>query len=240
MRLKITLSFDKLKLPINYKSCLQGCIYNILDEKNADFFHNEGYKIDKKTFKLFVFSDIFGKYEIKNNKITFFDNAYFFISSANNDFLSSIYKFLSMNDKIILNDQLVTINKLDMQELKPFQGNREVIIETLSPVVAFKTEGEYVNYYKPSDSEFAELCRKNLYDKFRSLGKFNDINFNILDVYYEKKRFVKYKGTFYISYNAKFKISTNYETLLMLYDTGLSAKNSVGFGMIKIVKINNK
>lgn len=43
------------------------------------------------------------------------------------------------------------------------------------------------------------------------------------------------KNTFYIGYNAKMVVHTNYETLNLIYNSGLSAKGSAGFGMIEAI-----
>ena len=54
---------------MSYQSILQGVIYSLLSKDElGDFYHNDGYHYDKKTFKCFTFSQLFGKYKIENTK----------------------------------------------------------------------------------------------------------------------------------------------------------------------------
>ena len=74
----------------------------------------------------------------------------------------------------------------------------------------------------------------NLLDKCHALDiKQDAISFNAEKVMYEKKRLVKFKNTFYVGYLI---VKTNFETLSLLYDTGISAKGPAGFGMIEVKK----
>ena len=52
--------------------------------------------------------------------------------------------------------------------------------------------------------------------------------------YMRKKRLVKFKNTFYVGYLSEMIVKTNFETLSLLYDTGISAKGPAGFGMIEV------
>ena len=46
---------------MSYQSILQGVIYSLLSKDElGDFYHNDGYHYDKKTFKCFTFSQLFG------------------------------------------------------------------------------------------------------------------------------------------------------------------------------------
>ena len=93
-----------------------------------------------------------------------------------------------------------------------------------------------MTYFKPSDDEFEQLCLNNLLEKNNALeNPIKDLDFSIKEIKNEKRRFLKYKNTFYIGYNAKMVVHTNYETLNLIYNSGLSAKGSAGFGMIEAI-----
>ncbi|MFR2766984.1 MAG: CRISPR-associated endoribonuclease Cas6 [Thomasclavelia sp.] len=49
----------------------------------------------------------------------------------------------------------------------------------------------------------------------------------------KREKLVHFKNTFYEAYQCELVITTNYDTLKIIYDTGLSAKGSCGFGMIE-------
>lgn len=236
MRLKIELTSKELKLPINYQAAIQGLIYTVFHKKDyGAFLHDEGYRLDNKVFKLFVFSNLFGKYRIENQTIIFEDKCYFYLASESEEFMQIVYQFYMNNEIVILNGQKAKISSLQMMEVPYFRGEKDITIKTLSPVVAYRTENNYVNYFKPSDEEFTVLCSQNLMEKNAVMDSHIDnLVFSINTINYEKKRLVRFKNTFYVAYMCELNIHTNYETLALLYNTGLSSKGSAGFGMIEV------
>lgn len=238
MRLKVEFECDELRIPINYQHLLQGVIYNIFDrDKYGQFLHDVGYRGDKRMFKLFTFSNLYGKYTIEQNMIVFNGKTYFYIGSQSEDFMRIVYDFFCMNKLINIYNKIVKVTKLEFSNLDYFNGIREIKIKTLSPVVAYRTENNYFTYFKPSQSEFEEICLQNINEKNISLDKMiSDIQFKINNVNSEKKRLVKFKNTFYVSYLAEISINVNYDTLLLIYNTGLSSKGPSGFGMIEVIR----
>ena len=141
------------------------------------------------------------------------------------------------NEKVILNNQCIQLVSIKFMNLEYFAGEKQIVIHTLSPIVTYTTTDRYVDYFKPSDAEFNTLCMNNLLDKCHALDiKQDDISFNVEKVLYEKKRLVKFKNTFYVGYLSEMIVKTNFETLSLLYDTGISAKGPAGFGMIEVKK----
>lgn len=236
MRIKLTFDCDNLKVPLNYQHMIQGLIYSAFDKNSmGDFLHNEGYRFENKVFKLFVFSNLFGEYKIDNRTMVFKDKITFYISSYSEEFMKTIYDFFNQNGKAMLNHQIISLKSLKFIKTQYFKGEKEVVLHTLSPIVTYKTENNFVTYFKPSDQEFEQMCVVNLRDKCKVLDIASDsILFEDAEVYYEKKRLVKFKNTFYVGYMAEFKVKINYETLSLIMDTGLSAKGPAGFGMIEV------
>lgn len=236
MRLKITLGNDRLRLPINYQHILQGLIYSCFDRKDyGTFIHDEGYNLDNKKFKFFVFSNLFGDYKVEDNTISFNGDVYFYVSSYYLDFINKVYEHLRNSPNLSLNGNSVYIKNIEVLNLDRFDGYRVVTIHTLSPVVAYITRDKYVNYFKPSDDLFEQLCINNLDDKNMTLDNpYEELYFEILSVKNEKKRLVNFKNSFYVSYLCDLKVKVNYDTLRLIYDTGLSSKGSAGFGMMEI------
>lgn len=234
MRLAIQLQCKHLNLPISYKHIIQGTIYNMLSkEELGDFYHNQGYKRNEKKFKLFVFSDLYGKYKIENKRIVFEDIIKFYVSSLDNKFIKCIYEYLCNNENLFINKQIVKIVGVDFIGVDSFVGDKELIIKTLSPIVAYSTENKYVSYYKPSDLEFIKLVKENIISKVSAYQyPINDIVFEIKDVIKENKKIVYFKNTFYEAYQCEMKIKVNFDTLKLILETGLSAKGSCGFGMV--------
>lgn len=236
MRIKLILEKENLSLPLSYKNIIQSVIYNMLPKETiGKFYHNQGFRDKEKVFKLFVFSDLFGKYQIKNQKIIFEKNIILYISAIDEEFLKCIYQFLTNNDYIFICKQQVNIKEIVTLQLTPFSGEKEVVIETLSPVTAYINKDNYFTYYKPSDKEFIQLIKNNIVHKISAYKyPIKNVVIEIEEVLYEKKIMSKFKNTFYESYRTKLKIKTNFETLNLIYNTGLSNKGSCGFGMINI------
>lgn len=71
MRVKITLegiNQSKIVLPINYQHVVQGFLYRTMKPAYAEYLHKYGFKYEKRHFKLFTFSRIFGKYTVNSEK----------------------------------------------------------------------------------------------------------------------------------------------------------------------------
>lgn len=238
LRLKITLERDTLVLPLAHKHILQGVIYNMLPkEKEGKFYHDQGYQLGDKKYKMFTFSSLFGHYSIDHQqKIIIFDGKIqFYISALDESFLQMIYNYLQMNSIIYVYGQEVKVVGVDVEELSYFKGEKDITIQTLSPVTAYITEENYTTYYKPNDEMFETLVINNLKHKCEAYHyPIDQIQFHIKDIFYQKKTIDKFKNCFYEAYLAKMKIHTNYDTLALIYNTGLSNKNSCGFGMINV------
>lgn len=236
--MKIELKKKGFKIPISYQSILQGFIYNtFMRDELGSFYHDEGFRLDNKVFKMFVFSNLFGDYAIINKELEFNEHFRFYLSSYDENFIKSFYDFLSNNSNVVLNNQIVEICKVELMDISYFPGVKKVKIKTISPVVVCKTIDKYVNYYKPSDKEFQILITNNLLRKNTAYPCcISQIVFNIEKVHYEKERIMKFKNTFYKAYVTALTISVNFDTMKLIYDSGLSAKGPSGFGMIELVE----
>ena len=236
MRLKVVFNSEQLSLPINYQHILQGLIYSAFDKKEyGAFIHDEGYQLDNKKFKFFVFSNLFGDYKVENNIISFNGDVYFYVSSYNLEFINKLYEYFRNNPHLYLSRNKVEVKEIEVLNLDYFDDYKVVTLHALSPVVAYITRDKYVNYFKPSSDLFEQLCINNLDDKNMTLDNpFDEIYFKILNVSNEKKRLVNFKNSFYVSYLCDIKVKVNYYALKLIYDTGLSSKGSAGFGMMEI------
>lgn len=237
MRIKVTLDGTNARIPINYQSILQGIIYNAFkDNDYGTFLHDTGYQIGNKKYKFFNFSNLFGNYRLEKNVLIFNSNIYFYISSESEQFIRMVYNHFFMNGSIRIYNQIIPIINLEILELEYFEGIQHVTIKTLSPVVAYRSLDNYTTYYKPYEKEFEKLCIENLIEKNNCLDNLIDtINFEIIDIHNVKKRVLKFKNTFYEAYLCELEVLVDFDTLLLIYNTGLSAKGSTGFGMIEVI-----
>lgn len=234
LRLSIQLKCNELKLPLGYKHILQATIYNMLEKDTlGKFYHDQGFDLNDKKYKMFVFSDLFGEYSIENQRIVFKVNIKFYIDAMDQEFIKNIYSFLMNNKYIFIAKQQVEIVNIGITESPIFRKNKSVTIQTLSPVVAYTSKDKYFTYYSPSDEMFTKLVKQNIANKCKAYGyPIYPILFEIEEVLYQRKRIVKFKNNTLEGYQCQLKVKIDYDSFKMIYETGLSAKGSCGFGMI--------
>ena len=242
MRLEIILKGkNNFKVPFNYNHILSAIIYNKIADLN---FANELHS--SKSFKFFTFSQIYiPKRRIVKDGIIAKDGVISFYISSPNDFLikSLVDGFLE-DLEISFQNQKLTIQKIEALKTPKFSSKSE--FKTLAPIIV-RTKKEIDGELKiwdlaPSDKFFKSL-ENNLikkYIKFNNLTK-TDKKINI----YSDMNFVKRKR---ISIN-KDNATTHHRTYMMdlilegdldliefAYDVGIGEKNSMGFGMVKLLE----
>lgn len=231
-----------IEFPIHYNHLLQGFIYKTIDSKLAEFLHNQGYGSARK-FKLFTFSRFMGKYDLqsKPDRILFAGSIYLELASPIDDFCESFANGLFKRGVNIGGNELdvsgITIERQKVDE-------DEVILETLSPVVAystmFKGDGsKYTCYFQPGEKEFERIAVENLRKKYEAVtGERVEDDLNILCVSRPKMSIIEYKGTIIKGYMGKLKLSGSRPLIQTAVDSGLGSKNSMGFGCVRVVPKN--
>ena len=224
---------------MNYRHFIQGWIYSTLPPEGfGAFLHDTGYAGSEKNFKLFVFSDLRGKYEIKNRQILFPGTVSLEIASVSEELIQYLYQALLKHPGVLLGNQNFEVLQVRMQSTQFFPGIKEVEIETISPVTAYRFEEGKFLYFAPGSVAFEEICKQNLVRKLEVLPAFqkDEICFSIKQILSSRKQIVYFKNTFYEAYNTKMLIEVNFQTLDLLLNTGLSSKGSAGFGMVRLVE----
>jgi len=242
MQLKVVFKSDNpIVLPVHYNHIVQGFIYKIIDEKLADFLHNNGFG-DKRKFKMFTFSRLLGKFDIKSKPkfIIFEDSVTLMVSSPYGKFCQSFGNGIFKKKIFLGRNQLEVIEA----ELMPsIVIKDEIIVETLSPIVVYSTfirpDGlKYTAYFQPKEKDFERLIYENLIKKYQAFnGSINypEAKIEIEPLDQPKQNLIEYKGFIIKGYSGRFKINGPVELLQIGIDSGLGSKNSMGFGMIKIV-----
>lgn len=246
MRLKMKLSFeDKLTLPIHYNHIIQGFIYeNISDRIFRKFLHDEGYKYEKRNFKLFTFSRINGKFEInsRNKTINFISPITIVVSSVLDDFINDFGSTLLKKDILFLGNTDIVLKEISAY--KPEINTESVPITMLSPMVTYSTVEVYGKkktiYHKPDDDVFDKLIYQNLLKKYESFyGKdLEKSRFHIqpLNENKTKQIITKYKEFIIKGWIGEYQLIASPEAIRFAYDTGLGSKNAQGFGCFEINK----
>lgn len=242
MRLEIILKGkNNFKVPFNYNHILSAIIYNKIADLN---FANELHS--SKSFKFFTFSQIYiPKRRIVKDGIIAKDGAISFYISSPNDFLikSLVDGFLE-DLEISFQNQKLTIQKIEALKTPKFSSKSE--FKTLAPIIV-RTKKEIDGELKiwdlaPSDKFFKSL-ENNLikkYIKFNNLTKtdkkiniYSDMNF------VKRKRISINKGnatTHHRAYMMDIILEGDLDLIEFAYDVGIGEKNSMGFGMIKLLE----
>ncbi len=244
MQYTIKFKCNNLRLPIHYNHILQGFIYkNIFDDNFREFLHEKGFQLEGKTFKLFTFSQLYGKYfyDREKREITFTDQVELTVSSIIDDFNQEFLKTLIYNKNLKLNNQPVEVTGILVKDnnLK----TNGAIIQTLSPITVYSTV--HVNgrkrtiYYFPEDSLFQKYVRDNLLKKATLIyGKsFKNSYFHIKPVEGKiSKNNLYFKQFIVKGTSGVFEICGDEELINTALNCGLGSKNSQGFGCIRLVK----
>ena len=242
MRLEIILKGkNNFKVPFNYNHILSAIIYNKIADLN---FANELHS--SKSFKFFTFSQIYiPKRRIVKDGIIAKDGVISFYISSPNDFLikSLVDGFLE-DLEISFQNQKLTIQKIEALKTPEFSSKSE--FNTQAPIIV-RTKEEIDGELKiwdlaPSDKFFKSL-ENNLikkYIKFNNLTKtdkkiniYSDMNF------VKRKRISINKGnatTHHRAYMMDLILEGDLDLIEFAYDVGIGEKNSMGFGMVKLLE----
>jgi CRISPR-associated endoribonuclease Cas6 len=239
MRIEIELSALDGKIPVNYNEYLQAALYQTFSREVSVFLHNYGFKYQKRTFKLFVFSDLIGSFKRECNYIRFEDSIKLYFSTPINqlmhDFANQIIKKTTIR---IFNNEL-KLSSLKFLKRPNFKPVNKIIM--LSPLTVYSTLYSLTGkkktyYYSPFEKEFSDLIHENLLKKHRLLGKNEKVGSITITPLYKPMLVTRYFKNFIIKgWKGTFTITGNPELIETGYDCGLGSKNSMGFGMFELI-----
>lgn len=235
-----------LILPINYEEVLQGFLYrSIQDFELAHFLHNVGYAKEKRRFKMFTFSRLHGTYRIHRHekKIEFFEQVTWYVSSMVDSLIVDLARNYLLKEKFMLNGQPIhieeaTVKPLEIAEKSSYQ------IRMLSPLTVYSTyENRYgekrTHFFSPYDLVFSDMVEKNFCNKFQAYFQEQPterVTIKPIKVTEKDKVVTTFKGFRINAWNGTYEIQAPLSYLKFMYDVGIGAKNSQGFGMFEIVE----
>lgn len=239
MQLQITLSGNKICLPMANSRIIQGLIYKALSE-NKDYstgLHEHGYVFKQRKFKLFSFSELRGKYKVVGKEICFEDKVCLEIRSVDSYMIQMLYTYFLQNNTLYLGNNQVNIENLAIDNKMIFCDN--IKVKTLSPITVYSTTNDgHTTYFSPEEEEFYDSIISNAKRKKISYcSETSDFDFSIAPTENTAyvKRVTKFKETIIIAWHGEFFLKGNIDVLNFLYNTGLGSKNSQGFGMFEII-----
>jgi CRISPR-associated endoribonuclease Cas6 len=242
--MQMTFSFKSTRdliLPIQYNHILQGFIYNSIDPDLAQFLHNQGFLVDNRAFRLFVFSRLLGDFVIDkpDQKIHFGHDFRLLVASPLEIFCRSLCSSMLSTKSLVLGGTL--IDNLEVNITEPKAEGDCMVVYSRSPITAYSTllrpDGrKYTCYFQPGENEFNELVSANLKKKYEAIFQRTppEGNVRVLPVSQHKFNIINYKDTIIKGSSGKFKLTGPVELLQMALDAGLGSKNAQGFGFVEL------
>jgi CRISPR-associated endoribonuclease Cas6 len=240
INLKIFPRKERLTIPLNYNYHIQGFIYNNISPPLARFLHDRGFSFEKRSFKMFTFSKLYGKYRIHNGCITFSCPIELIISSPLNKFVEELANFMLKKEALNICGEDILIEEIKVCPEPEIRD--EIKIRMLTPAVNYSTlmtkDGrKKTYYYSPYEEEFVDLTDKNLRKKYEAFcgKKPRARKLKIKVIGKPKEKILKYRDNIIKGYIGKFILNGNRKLLKLGYDTGIGSKNSQGFGMFEVL-----
>lgn len=225
---------SELRIPFNYNHQLQSAIYAKLREVGcSDFWHDDGFASVNR-YKGFVFGSLNGRHYTKDKHFHFTDDIAFEVRSPAFEFCDSLQRSVERNSSIKLFDTDLQIVGAALRNRHFSDGTAEFL--TNSPVTAYRTEPDgKTTFFVPGTDDFSEYLLMNYRNKFEALFDKPADDVEIKAVLPMKKVVTNFKGTWINGYKGRFILRGASRALEFIYNAGLGAKSSQGFGLLDAV-----
>lgn len=223
-----------LRLPLDYGYRVSSAIYRLAssDEVYSAFLHDCGYGDEGHRYKLFTYSPLKGHYRIEDRHIYFDGDISLEVRSISERFCGAVKSSLLAKGAINLMDTTLPVRMTEMYD-KPLTVP-EADIETVSPIVVSNSADGKTVYFSPEDDCWEEMINLTLYRKFTAAYDEEPPSVVKLGLLGKPKKVVtRVKGIWVTGYHARLHITAHPLVTAFLYETGLGAKNSQGFGMFE-------
>lgn len=233
-------SNEPFSLPLHYNHLIQGFIYEAIDLELSTFLHDEGYMVQNRSLRLFVFSRLLGNFKIHRpaQTITFGPQVTLWIASPLENFCLSMVRNIMRRGDLHLGSHI--LRGVTFNSLTPKINSDSIIVYTRSPVTVYSTllrpDGrKYTVYFQPGDPDYDHLITENLKRKYFAVNHqpAPDGAISVQPQSQMKRNIVIYKDFIIKGYSGKLLLKGPPELLQIALDAGLGAKNSQGFGFIQ-------
>ena len=234
MNLRLRLS-ETLVLPLAHMDILQGVVYKMLsfDPTLSEQIHDKQ-MYDSRAYKYFCFSDINGRYHIKNKRLFFNDGVEWEIRAADDRIIDTIYHYIICNERIEIDGTDCTVSSVNISQQKFL--HTECVFTAVTPIIASEILNTgYTMYYNPFQPEFSQKITGNIINKYRSfygIPPEGGILFQPVRPDDKNKCVTKYKNLIINAWYGDYLVKAERAVLDFIYHTGLGRRNAAGFGTI--------
>lgn len=236
MQLFLTLAAPEIVLPLAYRHILQSMLYQALaaDPAYAQALH-ASVSDSGRPFKLYTFSQLQGNYTVRDMHICFTDQVQLEIRSTDDGLILRWLRALAPGTQLRLGRNTVTVTRCTVENQIIFDS--AVSIRTCSPIVAYLTHKDgKTEFFSPDEDMFYSLTTANAQRKWKKCFGTEPPSFSIRPQHSTfRKQVTMYKTTRITAWDGSFVLESTPEMLTMLYNLGLGAKNSQGFGMFSCI-----
>lgn len=260
MRFRLILGVNRhafgSRLPINYQYEQSAAIYRILssaDESYAKWLHDNGFQLESgKIFKLFTYS----RFKIDEYRVLRDEERLQILSDTVEWQISflpekSTEKFIQgiFGDKVFEIGDTKSVVQFIVRSVEVMSEpdySEKMVFATMSPIcLKFHRPDGRTDYLSPSDVRAPFLLFNGLFDKYKLFyGKdcpyaISECQLKVLDE--PKSVLIKIKAgmpeeTRVRGFMCKLEMETPVELMRLMYEGGVGALNSQGFGCLKVVE----
>lgn len=249
MRVKLTLASLQrgARLPLDYQFAVASLIYVTLSDASEDFatrLHDDGFKVEKRRFKLFTFSRIRPQRGrvIKDHLLLEEPQISFQLSSPVADFIE--YFVSGLFQREIFNIAGVNFRLEGAETLPQPELTSRMRFRSLSPVTeTTNEEGERHARYLNLMDDWSRIIQLNLVHKYKALyghaPKDESLRWKWDRAYIDEAErrgrrlsvLADIHGIKVRGWLAPFTVEGSTELIEMGYEAGFGSRNSMGFGM---------
>ncbi len=233
--LKLTLSpAQPLRLPFAHFEILQGVFYKLLsrDAALAAAVHDKQPGPEKQ-FKFFCFTDLHGRYAIENRTLVYTGEVRWELRSADEAIIRTVAEAVTAVPHIEIYGTPCTVLSCDSRETRFLHDVIDWEMDT--PLLYYRTDDRgFSTYYAPAESCFTAGIAGNVvrkYTAFYGEPPRGVVRFEVLGGV--RKCVTRYKHSAITGYYGRYRLRAPATVLDFVYHTGLGAKNSMGFGVVK-------
>ena len=254
MRVKLTLmaTGPKTALPLNYNHAVAGLIYRTLGSASEEFatkLHDEGFKAERRSFKLFTFSRLFAnRSRVAGNRLLLESpQVTLLVSSPVADFVEYFVSGLFQSERF--NIAGAEFKLAEAETIAPPEFSERMRFRALAPITeSVRDEQNRVRYLGLED-DWSEIIKGNLVRKHIALHgrepSDSRLHWEWDKVYIteQAKRNRRPSVLIEVSEGIKvrgwlvpFTIEGSKELIEIGYEAGFGKNNAMGFGMAEVLQ----
>ena len=166
------------------------------------------------------------------------DGCSFLVSSPLREIVTCFVEGILEKPEVRIGRVRFDVETVEVLKMPEFNGN--VTFSTVSPIIVRTAREEngrlrIIDLY-PTDVKFYENLKSNLIKKYKCLHNEEKDEISFSAPFSTKFMRIQIKDTYHRASLMKFEVEGDSELLKLGYEAGFGEKNSMGFGMVRVVR----